>query len=159
MKPPIRLRVGAKLFPLCIHLARVFEVGLQALGVVVGVDEVVAGVVRQVDVDHLDLAQVGLLQELEHLQVVALDDEIFRGVEIDAILAAGEERPEARGLDDLETVGLARPVHAVALFAHIDHFTQSEFQALKVNLAALGADLRKEPQEFLLLVLGDVVGA
>ena len=46
-----------------------------------------------------------------------------------------------------------------ALFADSHHFTQSEFQTLKINLVALGADLGKEPQKFLLLVFSDVVGA
>ena len=37
------------------------------------VDKVVTGVVGRVDVDHLHLAQIGLLEQLEHLQVVALN--------------------------------------------------------------------------------------
>ena len=155
----VGLGVGAELAALGVHLAGVLQVGLQALGVVVGVDEVVAGVVGRVDVDHLDLAQVRLLQELEHLEVVALDDEVLGGVEVDALLRAGAQGAEARRLDGLEAVGLARPVHAVALLAHVHRLAQRQLQPLEVDLAAFGADLGEQAQQFLPLVLGDVVRA
>lgn len=44
---------------------------------IVGIDEVVAGVVRRVDIDHLDLAEIALLQELEDFQIIALDVEVL----------------------------------------------------------------------------------
>ena len=47
----------------------------------VGLELVVAGVVRRVDVDHLDLAEIRLLQELQHLQIVTFNDEILGCVE------------------------------------------------------------------------------
>ena len=155
----VGLGVGAELLALGVHLPGVFQVGLQALGVVVGVDEVVAGVVGRVDVDHLDLAQVRLLQELQHFQVVALDDQVLGGVEVDALLRAGAQGAQARRLDGLEAVGLARPVHAVALLAHVHGFAQGQLQPLKVDLAALGADLREQAQQLLPLLLGDILGA
>lgn len=40
---------------------------------VVSVDEIVAGVVGRVDGGHLHLAQIRLLQQLEHFEVVALE--------------------------------------------------------------------------------------
>ena len=43
----------------------------------------------RVDVDHLDLPEVGLLEEFECVQVVALDEEVLGGVEIHALLPAG----------------------------------------------------------------------
>ena len=59
------------------------EVLVVRLGEVVVVDEVIAGVVRRVDVDQLDLAEVRLLEQLERVEVVALDEEVLRGVEVD----------------------------------------------------------------------------
>jgi len=87
----VGLCVGAELFCLCIHLTGIFEVSLEALGVVVRIDEVVAGAVGvgRVDVDHLNLAEIRLLQELQHLQVVAFNNEIFSRIKVDALLAAG----------------------------------------------------------------------
>ena len=49
---------------------------------IVGIDEVVAGVVRRVDVDHLHLAEIALLQQLKDFQIVALDVEVFGGVPV-----------------------------------------------------------------------------
>jgi hypothetical protein len=40
-------------------------------------------------------------------------------------------------LNSLETLGLTRPIHAVAFFTDIDNFTEREFQALEVDLVAL----------------------
>ena len=59
------------------------EVVVARLGEVVVVDEVVAGVVGRVDVDELDLAEVRLLEQLQRLEVVALDEEVLGGVEVD----------------------------------------------------------------------------
>ena len=53
---------------------------------VVGVDKIAARIIRRVNVDHLDLAEITLLQKLEDFQIVALNVEIFRGVPITAVL-------------------------------------------------------------------------
>jgi hypothetical protein len=159
MEASIRLRVCAELSPFGVNLPGVLQLGLQALGVVIRVDEVVSRVVGGIDVDHLDLAQIRLLQELEDLEVVALDDQVLGGVEVDALLGAWAQRAEARRLDGAEAVGLAGLIHAVALLAHVHRFAQRELQPLEVKLAALGADLGEEAQQLPPLVLGDVVGA
>jgi hypothetical protein len=52
----------------------------------IGVHKVLAGVVRRVDVDHLHLAEVALLEDLERFEVVAFDEEVLRGVKIDTLL-------------------------------------------------------------------------
>ncbi len=158
MKPAVGVGVGAEPAPLGIHLTGVLQIGLKALRVVVGIDEVVAGVVWGVDVNHLHLAQIRLLQQLQHLQVVAFDDQIFGGIEIDALLRAGPQRRHARRLDGLEALGLPRPVHAVALLADIHRLAQRQLQPLEVQLAPLGTDLGEEPQQLLPLVFDDVVG-
>jgi hypothetical protein len=136
--------VGAEAMAFSVDLPGVLEVGLQALSVVVGVDEVVAGVVGRVDIDHLDLAQVRLLQQLEDLEVVALDDEVLGGVEGDALLGGRTQGAETGRLDGAEAIGLARPVHAVAFFANVDRFAQNQLQAVKVKLSVLGTNLGKE---------------
>ena len=132
----------------CIHLPRVGEVGIQALGVVIRVDELIAGIVGWVDVDHLHLAQVAFLQKLERFEIVALDDEVFSGVEVHRLLAAGPERRAARSLDRAEALRLARPVHAIAFLAGIHHLAQRGFQPVKVHLAALGDRFGEELPQF-----------
>jgi hypothetical protein len=79
---------------------------LETLTKVVRVDEIVTGVVGRVDVDHFDLAEVGLLEELEHLQVVAFDDQVLGGVEVDALVAVREQGAEAGLLDGLKQSAL-----------------------------------------------------
>ena len=51
--------VGADLAALAVHLAGEFEVVLDVVLEVVGIDEVLAGVVGRVDVDELHLPGVG----------------------------------------------------------------------------------------------------
>jgi hypothetical protein len=95
VKSPICVAVRAKFAPFTVHLPGVFQVGLQALGIVVGVNEVVAGVVRRVNVDHLHFAEVGFLQQLKHFQVVPFNDQVFGRVEVDAFFQAWQQRPGA----------------------------------------------------------------
>ena len=59
---------------------------------IIGIDKVVAGVVRRIDVDHLDLAKIALLQKLEDFQIVALDVEVFGGVPVLALCHARAQR-------------------------------------------------------------------
>ena len=86
MKPAIGIRIAAESLALFSGLPGVLQIGLQAFAVVVGVDELIARVVWWVNVDHLHLANIRLLQELQRLQVVPFDDQVFRGIEVDAFL-------------------------------------------------------------------------
>ena len=128
-------------------LTRVLEVGPETLAVVVRVDEVVAGVVGRVDVDHLDLAQVRLLEKLQDLKVVAFDDQVLGGVPVDALVLRGKERAEARGLDRLEAVGLAGPGQAVALLARIDRRPARPLELVEIDLAVLRSGLREQAEQ------------
>ena len=83
MKTAIAFGVCHHAVAFFVILAAVFHVILGALCKVVLIDKIIAGVVRRVNVDHLDLAQIGFLQELQHFQIVALDIEVF------AVKAAG----------------------------------------------------------------------
>ena len=100
---------------------------------IVGIDEIVAGVVRRVNIDHLHLTEIALLQKLEDFQIVALDVEIFSGVPVLALRHAG-----AQGLPD-RLVGfhdcrlLADPCELVCLVA-VHHVRREHlFQQLKVD--------------------------
>ena len=68
-----------------------------------------------IDVDHLYLAQIRLLQQLEHFQIVALDVEVLGGVPVFAFLGAGAQRL-TDGLVGLHNGRLlAHPCELVAL--------------------------------------------
>ena len=56
MKSPARLCIGGD-FPASLHLAREFEIVLNVVPEIVRIDEVLAGIVRRVDVDELYLCR------------------------------------------------------------------------------------------------------
>lgn len=68
------------------------EIGAGEFGEVVLVQEILAGVVGQVDIDNADLAQITFLQQFQGVEIAALDEAIARAVEIDAVLDAREQR-------------------------------------------------------------------
>ena len=61
VEPPVGLDVGDQAVAGGVGLAGLDEVVSGALAEVVVVDEIVASVVRRIDVDHLDPAEIGLL--------------------------------------------------------------------------------------------------
>ena len=120
MEASVGLGVGDESSAGFVLLGGLEEVVLHAVGEVVVVDEVVARVVGRVDVDHLDLAEVGLLQELEDFEVVALDVEVFRLLEIHALGFAGAQRLVDGRVGGGDGFALAGPVERVALDGAFD---------------------------------------
>ena len=118
MEPGTALGVLRKLLvTLLVKQADLLVVLLLAHLKSVVVDEVMASVIGRVDVDHLHLAQIGLLKELQHLQVVALDVQVFGGVPVLALFGAGAQGL-ADGLVGLYDGGLlAHPGELIALVA------------------------------------------
>lgn len=123
---------------------------------IVGVDEIVAGVVRRVDVDHLDLAEIALLQKLEDFQIIALDVEVFGSVPVLALC-----HTRAQGLTD-RLVGfhdcrlLADPCELVCLVA-VHHVRREHlFQQFKIDRPLVHLLLRRAV--FLIQHLRDAVG-
>jgi len=77
------LGIARKQIALCGLLAGKFQVGIERIGEVVGIDEIIARIIRRVDVDHLHPAEIGLVQELQDFEVVSFDEDIIRLVEVD----------------------------------------------------------------------------
>ena len=75
---------------------------------IVCIDNIVARIIRRVNVNHFDFAQITLLQQLEHFQIVTLNIEILGIIPVFAFCRAG-----AQGLAD-GLVGF----HNGCLFAH-----------------------------------------
>ena len=146
------LRVGRDLPTLAVYLTGVFEIRLQALAVVVGIDEIIAGVVRRVDVDHLDLAVVALLHEFQDFEIVALDDQVLRGVPIDAALGIGAEGCHGGRLDGAHRLGLAGPLETEALVLRLDPVAERAAEGFEIDLA-VAEDLGE-----ILTEHGDAVG-
>ena len=75
---------AAVAFGVCHHavaffviLTAIIHIVRRTLGKIVLIDKVITRIVRRVNVDHLDFAQIGLLQELQHFQIIALDVEVL----------------------------------------------------------------------------------
>ena len=144
MKTAARVGIGCKPLPLIINLPRISQVGIQIVLILVRIDKLLAGVIWRIDVNHLDLAEVRLLEQFQHLQVITLNEEVFRSVEVHAFITGGLERCDTGGLNDLHALGLARPVQAVAFLARLNPVAQHTPQLLKVD-PVLGEHLREQP--------------
>lgn len=73
MEATVALRIGDELATFVVVIAAFRFVSGDGFAEVVFVDEIVARVVRRVDVDELDFAGVVLAQELQRVEVVSLD--------------------------------------------------------------------------------------
>ena len=82
MEPAVALGVGNQATAFLVEITVLRVIFAARFGEVIVVDKVMARIVWGVDVDELNLAGVGLLQNLERVEVVALDVEVLRGVPI-----------------------------------------------------------------------------
>lgn len=77
MKTPITLGVGHKAVAFFIILTAIIHIVRRTLGKIILIDKIVTRIIRRINVDHLDLAQIGFLQELQHFQIIALDIKVL----------------------------------------------------------------------------------
>ncbi len=139
VEPAVRLGVGAALHA-GFGLARHRQVVADAVAEVVRIDEIAAGVVRRIDVDELHLAGVALVQQLHHVEVVALDHQMARVVPRDAVVGAGPQRARRRRERGLARGALAVPVEAVALVGVADRaLADQRLQHVDVDRRAVRA--------------------
>ena len=123
---------------------------------IIGVDKVVAGVVRRINVDHLDLAEIAFLQELENFQIVALDVEVFGGVPILALCHTGAQCLPDRLVGFYDRRLLSDPCELVCFIA-VHHVRRKHlFQQFKVYRPLVHLLLRRAV--FLIQHLRDAVG-
>ena len=78
MKATIAFGILNQLVSFFIKLTAISEVFFGILREIVLVNKVIACVIRRIDIDHLHFAEIGLLQQLQRLQIIALDIDIFR---------------------------------------------------------------------------------
>src|SRR5262249_11277025 len=119
-------RVGVRREPsaLSISLSGVREVGFERFRIFIWIDEFLPRVVGRVYVDHLDFAEIRLLQELHDFKVVTLNEDIARCVKIRRFAATRLQRRLARLLNDFHTLRLARPYQSKAFRTSLDPLTK-----------------------------------
>ena len=99
------------------------------------------GVVWGVDINDVDLAMVATLQQLQHLEVVALDIDVvgvkgaILAITAAALLYAGAQCGGAYGLRLADGIGLAGPREGVALLALVDLVAKLQPQFVEVDSA------------------------
>ena len=132
---------------------------VQRFSVVVGVDEaVVAGVVRWVDVDHLDLAVVAFLQYAQHFKVFAFDQHVRGTI---GVVGGGAQRVAGAFLDFAPGGALASPAQLVVFGTGDVVLAQQRLEGVDVELVVLdegGFDLTEGGQQ-VLLALRQRIGA
>ena len=62
------------------------QVLICALGKVIFIHKVISCVIRSINVDHLDFAEIGFLQQLQHFEIVALNIEAVSYTHLFALL-------------------------------------------------------------------------
>ena len=70
------------------------EVRLGCIGILIHtegilIDEIMARIVRGIDVNHLDFAEIRFLKEFQYVQIVSLNVEIFCGIPVFAFRGGG----------------------------------------------------------------------
>ncbi len=91
MESSLCLSVRHQPISFCILLIRPFQEFLGILGKIILIDKIVASIVGWVDIDHLDLAEVGLLEQLQGIQIIALNKQVLGGVKIHALFPVGTQ--------------------------------------------------------------------
>ena len=129
-------RIGGEFVSALVHLAGELEVVFDVVLEVIGIDEVLAGVVGRVDVDELYLSGIALLEQLEDFEVVALDHEVLRRVPVDAVLVAQGRSVPVEGVSaKLSSAAFAVPIEAILLLSLVHRAAKQLLQHLEVDLS------------------------
>ena len=83
-----RFGVGGE-FAIAITLTGYIQIGANRIHVVVFVDQVFSRVIRRININHLDLAVVMLLKDLQDFQVVPFNDHVLRVLPVHRVLMVG----------------------------------------------------------------------
>src|SRR5437763_957400 len=110
-------RIGRQQITFSICLPCELKVSLERIRVIVRVNEVLAGVVGRVNVDKLDASKVGLEQQLQNLQIVALYKNISRCLKVDGLFGIRHERAAAWSLQQRDSIVLTRPAEMKSTWA------------------------------------------
>ena len=158
METPVAFGILNKAVALGVKLPAVRKVFVCTLRKIVLIDEIVSRVVRRVYVNHLDFAEIGLLQQLQHVKVITLDVQVFCVVEIDALLPAGAKGRSNRRIRQQDRLLLVRPSELIPFLVPVnDHSGQFLPQHIKVDgphdlavlILRLGQTVRKQLADFL----------
>ena len=94
---------------------------------VIMIHEIITCIVRWVDIYHLYLTHIRVLEQFQHFEVIALDIEVLCGVPVDAFLRTGAQGLAA-GLHRLTLCStLAHPSKVIDLWLSVSHKVAQQF--------------------------------
>jgi hypothetical protein len=125
--------IASTRFRIACYLLRQLEVRLERVGVIVGIDKIVAGVVGRVNVNHLDAPKVRLVEEFQNFEVVAFDEQVLCVGDVHAFAWRGDERRAAWRLQEADRVALARPRERITFRTFVHHIAQRGAQFFKIH--------------------------
>ena len=88
VKSPVGLEVPDEPSSEIVELPRLFQVLPLRLFEIVAIDEILAGIVRRVDIDRGDLAHIRFPQNFERVEIVPFDVDVFRVDRADRAVAS-----------------------------------------------------------------------
>ena len=97
---------------------------------VIVIHKVITRVIWWVDIDHLDLAHIGVLEQFQYFKVVTLDIEVLRGVPIYALFGARAQRLTTRCCSLALGSPFANPSKVVLLRLVSFHILTKQFTQL-----------------------------
>lgn len=90
------------------------------LSEIIVIDEVITGIIRGVNVNHLDPTEICFSKDFEDIEIVALDVEIFGCIEVHRFLTARAQGKIDRLVCKTGSSSFVRPGELIALLAVIE---------------------------------------
>ena len=134
MEPPIVLCICYQMISHIILLTATLNIIISRLCKIILIHEVIASVIRRIDINHLDLAKVVLTQKLQYIKVVTFYVEIFSIVEVHTFLSARTQCLADRSISGNNGLFLPGPGELIALVITF-YYVTGEFlsQLIKIN--------------------------
>ena len=134
MKTSIAFCISYKTITFTIQLTAIFNILLCALLKIIIINKILTCIIRRIDINHLHLAQVCFLQQLQHVQIIAFNIKVFRIVKVHAFFSARAQGFVNRRIGSQNGFALIRPSKLVAFLQIIYNMvTKLLFQHIKIN--------------------------
>lgn len=85
MKSPIAFCIFKQPIIILIQHSYLLIFVLLAMLKIIPVNKILPSIIRRININHLDLAEIALLQDFQDFQIIALDIEVLRGIPVAAV--------------------------------------------------------------------------
>ncbi len=102
------------------------------------IDEIIACIIGWINVNHFDTTEIGFAKDFEDIEVIALDIQIFRGVEVNRFFTTRTQSFINRLVGKTGSRSLIRPRELIAFFAIVEHIVRQ----FRTELVEVDSQLR-----------------